>query len=52
MNGNNLLVRVGGGYCNLKEFIETYQQIEKQKIADLELKGDWDFAKSVQSYKN
>lgn len=25
MNGNNLLVRVGGGYCNLKEFIETYQ---------------------------
>lgn len=21
----NLLVRVGGGFCNLREFIETYQ---------------------------
>jgi len=52
MNGNTLLVRVGGGYCNLKEFIETYQQNELTKIADLELKGEWDFPKLLQYYKN
>lgn len=24
INGNNLLVRVGGGYCDLREFVITY----------------------------
>jgi len=38
---NNLMVRVGGGYCTLIEFIETYQQGELTKIADLQAKGEW-----------
>jgi len=28
INGNKLLVRVGGGYTEFKEFISTYQQAE------------------------
>ena len=45
VQGSNLMVRVGGGYCTLIEFIETYQGGEITKIDDLVAKGEWDFQK-------
>ena len=33
-NGNSVLVRVGGGYCDFREFVETYAQAELAKIGD------------------
>ena len=48
---NNLMVRVGGGYCTLIEFIETYQQGELIKIADLQAKGEWDFDALLKYHK-
>lgn len=31
-SGNKILVRVGGGYMHIDEFIETYTQSETDKI--------------------
>jgi hypothetical protein len=52
VGGNNLLVRVGGGFSNLREFIETYQQAELSKIIEIEAKGEWDFQKLLLYHKN
>jgi hypothetical protein len=31
-----LVVRVGGGYMSFTEFIDTYAQVEQQKIKELQ----------------
>ncbi len=51
MNGR-LVVRVGGGFSNLKEFIEIYQQQEIEKINDLISRNEWNFEALVAFYKN
>lgn len=43
VNNGRLVVRVGGGYSALIEFIGQYSQQEMEKISDLISKNDWDF---------
>jgi TfoX/Sxy family transcriptional regulator of competence genes len=40
---NQLVVRVGGGYMNMQEFIDKHGMIELKKVNDLEAAGKWNF---------
>lgn len=48
---SRLVVRVGGGYSSLNEFIENYQQQEHDKINDMISRNEWDFKALVSYYK-
>lgn len=39
---NKLVVRVGGGFMNFTEFIDTYAMVELKKINELQATGNWD----------
>jgi hypothetical protein len=44
-------VRVGGGFTNLKEFVDTYQGQEVLRIQDLTAKNEWDFDRLLKQHK-
>ena len=43
-----LVVRVGGGFMNFTEFIETYALSELKKINKLQAQGNWDLERFIQ----
>lgn len=49
---NKLVVRVGGGYMNFGEFIDSYAMIELKKINDLQAQGNWDLETYIQGIIN
>jgi len=42
-----LVVRVGGGFMNFTEFIDTYALVELKKINELQSQGNWDLEKFI-----
>ena len=45
--GDRLVVRVGGGFQPLEDFIKQYAETEQNKIAELKSKGEWDLDELV-----
>lgn len=43
-----LVVRVGGGFMNFTEFIDTYALVELKKINELQAQGNWDLERFIQ----
>lgn len=52
VNNGRLVVRVGGGYMDFREYIETSSAGEMIKVKELEDDGRWDLDELIAYHKN